>query len=129
MRDVIAAATGIIKSDNEWLQTLALRDPDAFRDVAAALIARSAPSPNLDWVDVLTRAAKTLEPFEASLEYFVDGKGDDASDEEPLHVTASEYAGQKDFTVADLKSAKAVRADISRLIADLRGTAGRDGAG
>jgi hypothetical protein len=46
MRDVHAAATSIIHADDGTLQLLAKRDPDIFRDVAAALIAARDPSPH-----------------------------------------------------------------------------------
>ena len=37
-RDTTAAADTLMRSDNEWLREVALRDPDMIRDVAAALI-------------------------------------------------------------------------------------------
>jgi hypothetical protein len=39
-RDVIAAAQILLRADDEWLRTVAHRDPGMIRDVAAALITR-----------------------------------------------------------------------------------------
>jgi len=37
-RDTAEAAKSLVYADDEWLQTVARRDPDMIRDVAAALL-------------------------------------------------------------------------------------------
>lgn len=37
-RDTTEAAKSLVAADDEWLRTVALRDPSMIRDVAAALI-------------------------------------------------------------------------------------------